>query len=70
MNEAPIPLLAYIFVGITSAVLAAVTAMDKQGPTSSGPATNMLPGQTGGLSEINRKEKKHKNPSKTRKNKR
>jgi len=67
MNEAPIPLLAYIFVGITSAVLAAVTAMDKQGPISSGPAANMLPGQTGGLTTG---EKKHKNQSKTRKNKR
>jgi hypothetical protein len=67
MDEAPISLLAYILVGITSAVLAAVTAMDKQGPTSSGPATNMLPGQNGGLTK---NEKKHKNPSKTRKNKR
>jgi hypothetical protein len=67
MDEAPISLLAYILVGITSAVLAAVTAMDKQGPTSSGPATNMLPGQTGGVTT---NEKKHHNQSKPRKNKR
>ena len=67
MNDAPIPLMAYIFVGITSAVLAAVTTMDKQGPNNLGPAANMLPGQTGGLTT---NEKKNKNQSKTRKNKR
>jgi hypothetical protein len=34
MNEAPIPFAAYVLIGITTAVLAAVTFMDKSGTTT------------------------------------
>jgi hypothetical protein len=36
MNEAPIPFVAYVLVGITTAVLAAVTIMDKSGGSTTG----------------------------------
>jgi hypothetical protein len=62
MNDAPVPLLAYILVGITSAVLAVVTAMDKTPEVTNAPATNV---QTGG-SETTTKQK---TKAKTRKNK-
>jgi hypothetical protein len=45
MNETTIPLISYILVGITSGILALVTALDKQ-PTESkneSSATTMLP---------------------------
>jgi hypothetical protein len=34
MNEAPIPFAAYVLIGITTAVLAAVTFMDKNDTTT------------------------------------
>lgn len=34
MNEAPIPFAAYVLIGITTAILAAVTFMDKNDTTT------------------------------------
>ena len=43
MNDTPIPLVAYILVGITSAVLALVTVLDNKPSESTVASTTMLP---------------------------
>jgi len=45
MYESPIPLVAYVLVGVTSSILAIVSVMDKQpsSQNSNSSATSMLP---------------------------
>lgn len=55
MNEAPIPFAAYVLIGITTAILAAVTIMDKSGASASASAS-ALP-LIGGKNSKTRKNK-------------
>ena len=61
MNEAPIPFAAYVLIGITTAVLAAVTIMDKgddKDKPSSNVATNAALPLIGGRKSKTRKNKR------------